>query len=45
MQDTLATAAKHASELKETLSASYLRQQQGQETPEFKQVRAIAWAG
>ncbi|KAL4423562.1 hypothetical protein ABPG77_004602 [Micractinium sp. CCAP 211/92] len=39
-QDAKSTAAKHASELKETLGAAYLRQSQGQESDEFKQLFA-----
>lgn len=38
LQDTLSIAATHAAELKASLGATYLRQQQGGEAPEFKQV-------
>ncbi|PSC76628.1 hypothetical protein C2E20_0236 [Micractinium conductrix] len=37
-KETKSTAAKHAGELMKTLDASYLRQQQGQEGAEFKQL-------
>ncbi len=38
MQDIQSTAATHAGELKKTLEASFLRQKQGEEAAEFKQV-------
>lgn len=41
LQETKSTAAKHAGELMKTLDASYLRQQQGQEGAEFKQVLPV----
>ena len=44
-QDLKSTAARHAAELVKTLDASYLRQTQGSEAPEFKQVGAGAGAG
>ncbi|KAL4859359.1 DNA replication complex GINS protein SLD5 [Chlorella vulgaris] len=37
-KDTLSIAATHAAELKASLGATYLRQQQGGEAPEFKQL-------
>lgn len=44
-QDLKSTAARHAAELVKTLDASYLRQTQGSEAPEFKQVGTGAGSG